>query len=72
MWASFTFIILVLMELFLIIFALFFVTQFFNILFRGFAPYVSTRTEVINKIIDEVDLPDGVTVYELGCGKAGF
>jgi len=60
------------MEVFLIVFAVFFITQFFNILFRGFAPYVSTRTEVINKIINEIELKDGEKVYELGCGKAGF
>lgn len=59
-------------EIFLVVFALFFVTQFFNVLFRGFAPYVSTRTSVINKIIDLIELKDGEKVYELGCGKAGF
>lgn len=46
--------------------------QFFNILFRGFAPYVSTRSEVISKIVNELDVAEGATVYELGCGKAGF
>ena len=63
---------MVLVEIFLVVFAIFFITQFFNILFRGFAPYVSTRSEVISKIINEIDLKDGEKVYELGCGKAGF
>ena len=69
-WLTFT--IMTAIEIFLVVFALFFVAQSFNMLFRGFAPYVSTRTEVINKIIDQVELKDGETVYELGCGKAGF
>jgi hypothetical protein len=70
MWISLT--IMVIIEILLIVFAVFFITQFFNILFRGFAPYVSTRIDVINKIIDQIDLKDGEKVYELGCGKAGF
>ena len=70
MWVSFT--IMTIIEIFLIVFALFFVVQFFNILFRGFAPYVSTRSEVINKIVNELDVKEGATVYELGCSKAGF
>jgi len=69
---TFSFIVMVAVEIALVIFAVFFVTQFFNILFRGFAPYVSTRTEVINKIIDSIDFKDGERIYELGCGKAGF
>jgi 16S rRNA A1518/A1519 N6-dimethyltransferase RsmA/KsgA/DIM1 with predicted DNA glycosylase/AP lyase activity len=59
-------------EICLVAFAIFFVTQFFNMLFRGFAPYLSTRSEVINKIIDEIKINDGAKIYELGCGKAGF
>ena len=70
MWVSFT--IMMIVEIFLVIFAIFFVMQFFNILFRGFAPYLSTRSEVISKIINELDVKEGATVYELGCGKAGF
>ena len=70
--ASLPFVLMVIVEIFLIIFAIFFITQFFNVLFRGFAPYVSTRTEVVNKIMDQINVAEGAKVYELGCGKAGF
>jgi 16S rRNA A1518/A1519 N6-dimethyltransferase RsmA/KsgA/DIM1 with predicted DNA glycosylase/AP lyase activity len=70
MWISL--IIMGTVEIFLIVFAIFFVTQVFNMLFRGFAPYISTRSIVISKIIDEIKVNDGAKIYELGCGKAGF
>jgi len=47
-------------------------TQFFNILFRGFAPFISSRPEVIQKILSELKIKEEAIVYELGCGKAGF
>ena len=48
--------------------------QFFNIIFRGHAPFISTRPNVINKIFLGLNLPKNFSgqVYELGCGKAGF
>ena len=47
--------------------------QFFNIIFRGFAPFISTKGRVILKILGEIDYNrDKAKVYELGCGKAGF
>jgi len=53
-------------------FFIFFVMQFFNIVFRGFAPFISTRKEVINRIIERLNINDNTVIYELGCGRAGF
>jgi len=58
--------------LLLLVFFIFFVIQFFNICFRGFAPFISTRSRVIQKIINELKIKEDATVYELGCGRAGF
>jgi hypothetical protein len=58
--------------LLLFVFFVFFVVQFFNICFRGFAPFISTRPKVIAKIISELKMRKDATVYELGCGRAGF
>ena len=46
--------------------------HFYNILFRGFAPFIATRGGIINKIVNELELTHESIVYELGCGKAGF
>jgi len=47
--------------------------HFFNIIFRGFAPYISTKPRVIKKILKEINFNiNKRKVYELGCGKAGF
>jgi 16S rRNA A1518/A1519 N6-dimethyltransferase RsmA/KsgA/DIM1 with predicted DNA glycosylase/AP lyase activity len=53
-------------------FALFFIIEFYNIIFRGFAPLISTRQEVINHILTELKLNHGDRVFELGAGDAGF
>lgn len=58
--------------LLLFVFMAFFTAQFYNILFRGFAPFISTRRTVIERVLAELEIaPDGV-ICELGCGKAGF
>lgn len=46
--------------------------QFYFIVFRGFAPYFSSKEKVVKKIASEVVLPDDGNIYELGCGNAGF
>ncbi|RLC39064.1 hypothetical protein DRH27_00665 [Candidatus Falkowbacteria bacterium] len=46
--------------------------HFFNILLRGFAPFIATRSGIIDKIVNELKLSREDVVYELGCGKAGF
>lgn len=57
--------------LLLVVFA-FFVVQAFNVSFRGFAPFVSTRPKVLKAILKELSITDNSTVIELGCGQAGF
>lgn len=54
------------------ILALFFVVQFYNLMFRGYAPYISTGAETIAKIVAAIDLKEDGEVFELGAGKAGF
>ncbi len=64
---------LIILSIILLAAALMIGVQFFNIIFRGFAPFISTKGKVIVKILDEIDYNNGNTnVYELGCGKAGF
>lgn len=65
---------LAILNLILIILAIFVAIQFFNMLFRGYAPFISTKYDVINKIFSEIDFGKDFsgTVYELGSGKAGF
>jgi len=49
--------------------------EFFNLLFRGYAPFISTRNQVLDEAIkqfQQLNLPAGAKIYELGCGKAGF
>jgi hypothetical protein len=58
--------------LILFTFLAFFLTQLFNILFRGFAPFIATRKKIIDKIISELEVNDETIIYELGCGQAGF
>ena len=65
-------IIIAIIFLTLFIFAAFFLVQFHNILFRGFAPFVSTHQSVIDRItLDAAELK-GKKIYELGCGSAKF
>lgn len=46
--------------------------QFYNIVFRGFAPFISTKFEAILTILKDLNLKGDEHVYELGSGKAGF
>lgn len=65
-------ILLLLLEFVLLLVALFFAVQFYNILFRGFAPFISSGEEVIEKTIAELNVRPRQEVYELGCGRASF
>jgi hypothetical protein len=56
----------------LLIYFIFFVSQFYNIFFRGYAPFISTDSETIKKILNEVKISDRAVIYELGCGRARF
>jgi hypothetical protein len=55
-----------------VILFVFFVVEFYNIVFKGFAPFIPTRPKVIKKIIDEIEVPENATIMEFGCGAAGF
>ncbi|MFH1233509.1 MAG: hypothetical protein V1649_02565 [Patescibacteria group bacterium] len=46
--------------------------QLFNVVFRGYAPFISTRSQAIEKALFEINLQPSNKVYELGCGHAGF
>ncbi len=64
---------LIILSIILLAAALMIGVQFFNIIFRGFAPFISSRPKVIKKILNEIDFNHSkLKVYELGCGKAGF
>ncbi|MCK5416215.1 hypothetical protein KAI92_02190 [Candidatus Parcubacteria bacterium] len=64
--------ILYLLTIFLIIYAIFFIKQFYNIVFKGYAPLISTKKKILNKAISNIKINDGNVIYELGCGKADF
>jgi hypothetical protein len=49
---------------------IFLLTQYFAILFRGYAPFISTRHELIQELAKIIVLKPGQTVYELGAGDA--
>ncbi len=68
MWLTILYILIFLYALY----GVFFVVQFYNIVFKNNAPLISTNKKVLRKIINEIELKDGVIVYELGCGKANF
>jgi len=67
-------ILLIFIAIFLFLIIIFFSCEFFNIIFRGYAPFISTKSKLIEKIIDGLEYKNSknFTVYELGCGKAGF
>lgn len=56
----------------LVIYFIFFVSQSYNIIFKGYAPLVSTDRETIKRILSEVRIEKQSTIYELGCGRAIF
>jgi hypothetical protein len=46
--------------------------QFYRIVFKGFAPFISSGFNVILTVLKELDLKGNEVVYELGSGSAGF
>ncbi|MCK5320160.1 hypothetical protein KAJ61_02105 [Candidatus Parcubacteria bacterium] len=50
----------------------FFIAQAYNIIFKGYAPFISTKKSLIKKIIDNIELKNNAVICELGCGRAGF
>lgn len=59
---------------FLILIEIIIIVQFYNLIFRGHAPFISTKARVIEKIFSEINFGQDFNgmVYELGAGKAGF
>jgi len=53
-------------------YSVFFIHQFINIIFKGYAPLVSTDKGTITTIIEALDIKKDPIVYELGCGQAKF
>ncbi len=64
--------ILVLIQIVLLVILFFVIIQFYNIVFKGFAPFISTKFNAIISILKELDLSGDECVYELGAGSAGF
>lgn len=65
----------------LIVYLIFSLSQFYNVFFRGYAPFVATDRATIGGIIDEVKngevaikvaIKETPVIYELGCGRARF
>ncbi len=63
---------LVLIQIILIIVLVLSAIQFYRIVFKGFAPFISTGFNVILAVLKELDLKGDEVVYELGSGSAGF
>lgn len=61
-----------LLAIFLFIIIILSSVQLYNIVFKGFAPFISTKFNAILSILKELDLNGDEVVYELGSGKAGF
>jgi hypothetical protein len=63
---------LFLIQILLIIILVITSIQFYRIVFRGFAPFISSGFNVILTVLKELDLKGDEVVYELGSGSAGF
>jgi hypothetical protein len=62
------------LDVILSILAISILIQFFNIIFRGYAPFISTKGKVIIEIFSQIKFDENFKgkVYELGAGQAGF
>jgi 16S rRNA A1518/A1519 N6-dimethyltransferase RsmA/KsgA/DIM1 with predicted DNA glycosylase/AP lyase activity len=56
----------------LLVFAIFFIVQFYNMVFRGFAPFISSTRGLTKKILESAEIKASSKIYELGSGKATF
>lgn len=68
---------LIFLGIFLALIVIFVSLQFYSLIFQGFAPFISTNDESIRKIVASIkdvgiNLDGRKTIYELGCGQAGF
>ena len=55
-----------------LVYFIFFLAQFYNIIFHGYPPFISSSQDNINKIIEAAKIKETDIVYELGCGRARF
>jgi len=49
---------LVIILLIVAVYVIFFLTQFYNIIFKDYAPAISTNRKVIEKVINEIKIID--------------
>ena len=56
----------------LLFFFEFFVVQAYNIVFRGYAPFLATKSVVLKRLLSELKINKDAVVYELGAGRAGL
>lgn len=56
----------------LAVYFIFFTAQFFNIIFKGYAPFITTDQKTIKLIMSELQVNGRPIIYELGCGRARF
>ena len=57
--------------LFLLFFE-FFLVQAYNMIFRGNAPFLATKSVALKRLLAELKIKKDAKVYELGAGRAGF
>jgi hypothetical protein len=58
-----------------LIFLYFFIKLLFDLLLRGFAPFIASRPWVIEGLLEELkkeNIAENPTIYSLSCGKSGF
>ncbi|PIT94362.1 hypothetical protein COT98_04045 [Candidatus Falkowbacteria bacterium CG10_big_fil_rev_8_21_14_0_10_39_9] len=63
---------LIFSELILLVILVLASINFFNIVFRGFAPFFAANSQVINLATDNIKPTKDQVVYELGAGTANF
>lgn len=64
--------ILGIISVFVLIYYIFFLTQSFNVIIKGYAPFIATDKETTKTIINELKIKERPIIYELGCGRARF
>ncbi|MDD4902021.1 MAG: hypothetical protein PHE24_02690 [Patescibacteria group bacterium] len=56
--------------LFIVLFFIFIILR--ELLFFGFAPFLQSHPEVMEKILEQIEIRDDYVVYSLGYGRSGF
>ena len=72
MYNHYTMILLYIILLLVLVYFIFFINQFFNIIFHGYPPFISTSQLSLIKIIELTNINETDVIYELGCGRARF